>query len=363
MRMMTWHGVALLVTLGAGLASAEEPASASKARLVVVAGRLASGLFAGGELKEPFGVDADGAGNLYIAELGGGRIHKLTPKGEFTTIAGTGRKGDEGDRGPAAQATFNGMHNLAVTRTGDILVADTWNNRIRRIDGKSGVIAPFAATGKKGDTGDDGPALKAECGGLYCVSLNPAGTKAYVTDLDNRRIRVILMEDGTMSAVAGNGKKGIPMDGSVATESPLVDPRAAAVDSKGNVYILERGGHALRVVTPDGKIRTVVGTGKKGPPKDDVPALDATLNGPKHLCVDRNDDVIIADAENNVIVRYLPKTERLMRIAGTGKPGKGNLEGSPREAELSRPHGVFVDSKGTLYIVDSYHERVLKWVE
>lgn len=363
MHTMTFPLIAIGVVFSAGLAPAEEPAAGSRARLVVVAGRLANGVFAGGELKEPFGVDADGEGNLYIAELGGGRIHKLTPKGEFTTIAGTGRKGDAGDRGPAAQATFNGMHNLAVTRAGAILVADTWNNRIRRIDPETGLIGPFAATGKKGDSGDGGPALKAESGGLYCVSLNREGTRAYVTDLDNRRIRVVSLDDGTIRAVAGNGKKGVPVDGSAATESPLVDPRAAAVDSKGNVYILERGGHALRVVTPDGKIRTVVGTGKKGPPNDDIAALEATLNGPKHLCVDLNDEVIIADAENNVIVRYVPKTERLIRIAGTGKPGKGNLEGSPREAELSRPHGVFVDRKGTLFIVDSYHERVLKWVE
>ncbi|MCC7422951.1 MAG: hypothetical protein IT428_21970 [Planctomycetaceae bacterium] len=363
MRTMTVPLVVLCVAIVARPSPAEDLAAGSRARLVVVAGRLANGLFAGGELKEPFGVDADGAGNLYIAELGGGRIHKLTPKGEFTTIAGTGRKGDEGDRGPAAQATFNGMHNLAVTREGAILVADTWNNRIRRIDPRTGLIGPFAATGKKGDSGDGGPALKAECGGLYCVSLNPAGTRAYVTDLDNRRIRGIDLETGTIAAVAGNGKKGVPVDGSLAIESPLIDPRAAVADSKENVYVLERGGHALRVVTPDGKIRTVAGTGKKGPPQDDVPALEATLNGPKHLCVDRNDDVIIADAENNVIVRYVPRSGRLIRIAGTGKPGKGNLEGTPREAELSRPHGVFVDPKGTLYIVDSYHERVLKWVE
>lgn len=338
-------------------------ASATRAKLVVVAGRLAEGLYAGGELKEPFGVASDDRGVLTIVELGGGRVHRLTPNGEFTTVAGSGRKGDEGDAGPAEKATFNGMHALAISPTRDVYLADTWNNRVRVIDAKSGVIRTVVGTGKKGFGGDGGPATKADCGGLYCIAFDPNATHLYMADLDNRRIRVVRMADGIIETVAGNGKKGIPLNGAVAKEAPLVDPRAVACDTKGNVYVLERSGHSLRVVDPEGRIRTVAGTGRSGPPKDDVPALEATFNGPKHLCVDRHDDVIIADAENNVIVKYLPKTGRVVRIAGTGKPGKANLTGTPLEVELSRPHGVYVDAKGTLFVVDSYHERVLKWVE
>ena len=99
-------------------------------------------------------------------------------------------------------------------------------------------------------------------------------------------MRRIDLKTGIVTTVAGNGKKGIPTDGDLARSAPLVDPRAVAIDGRGNLYILERGGHALRVVDRSGKIRTVAGTGKQGDSGDGGKALEARLNGPKHLCVD-----------------------------------------------------------------------------
>src|SRR5205814_821699 len=136
--------------------------------------------------------------------------------------------------------------------------------------------------------------------------------------------------------------------------------RAATADAQGNVYILERSGHALRVVDSAGKIRTVAGTGKKGDSGDGGPALQATLNGPKHLCIDRDGGVLIADTENHIIRKYLPKDGTIIRVAGTGKKGTRGLGGPPDKAELSQPHGVYVDSNGTLFISDSSNHRVLK---
>lgn len=163
--------------------------------------------------------------------------------------------------------------------------------------------------------------------------------------------------------IAGNGEKGVPADGSLAVDAPLVDPRAVAVDRKGNVYILERNGNALRVVAPNGKIRTVVNaSGKKGATGDGGDALQATMSGPKHLCVDLEDHVIIADAENNLVRKYVPATEKILRIAGTGKKGAAGLGGAPEQCELSRPHGVVVRADGTLFITDSYNNRILKIV-
>jgi sugar lactone lactonase YvrE len=315
------------------------------------------------KLESPFGVDFDRAGNLYLVELTGQRVRKIGKDGILSTIAGDRKKGDRGDGGAAAAAQFNGMHNLAIGPDDTIYVADTWNNCVRAIDPRTGKIARIAGTGEKGFSGDGGPATKAQLGGVYCASLNPAGDALYLADLDNRRIRSVNLRTGIITTVAGNGERGAPRDGATATESPLVDPRAVAVDKSKNVYVLERSGHALRVVDREGKIRTVVGTGKAGAGGDDGDARTATLNGPKHLCFDHNGNVIIADTENHVIRKYLVGEGKIIRLAGSGRKGKKGIGGPPLEAELNQPHGVYVHRDGTLYIADSSNHRVLKIVE
>jgi sugar lactone lactonase YvrE len=290
----------------------------------------------------------------------GQRVRKVDAKGILTTIAGTGQKGDGGDGEAATKAQFNGMHSLAVTANGDLYLADTWNNRVRKIDAKTGVITTVAGTGQKGFSGDGGPAAKAQFGGIYCVALDPKGERLYLADLDNRRIRVVDLKSGTVNTVAGNGERGVPKDGADARSAPLVDPRAVAVDAKGNVYILERSGHALRVVDDKGKIRTVAGTGKAGATGDGGDARQATLNGPKHLCIDLEGNVLIADTENHLIRKYLPKEGKIVRVAGTGKKGADGVGGDPLKADLSQPHGVYMHPSGVLYISDSSNHRVLK---
>ncbi|WP_422924942.1 hypothetical protein [Singulisphaera sp. PoT] len=314
------------------------------------------------QLTSPFGVGFDGEGSMYIVEMLGNRIRKLGPDGKVTTVAGTGKKGDGGDDGPATSAEFNGMHHLVVARNGDVYIADTWNNRIRKLDPRTGRVTAFAGTGKKGFSGDGGPALKAEFGGVYCLALDDANKTLYLADLDNRRIRAIDMASGIVSTVAGTGKKGVPKDGAEATASPLVDPRAVAVDGKGYVYILERSGNALRVVDPQGKIRTVAGTGKKGHDGDGGPALEATFDGPKHLCTDAHSNVLIADTENHRIRVYHAATGKLTNLAGTGKNGASGLGKSPEEADLSQPHGVTFGPDGLIYLSDSSNDRVLKLI-
>lgn len=303
-----------------------------------------------GQLSSPFGLDFDAAGNMYIVELGGGRVHKLDTAGQFTTIAGDGSEGYSGDGGPAKQATFNAMHNIAVTPAGDLYISDSWNHCIRKIDHKTGNITTIAGTGKPGFSGDGGPATEATFNFLMCVSLNPTNDKLYLADLKNYRIRMVDLTTGIVETIAGNGEKGVPQDGAIATKSPLVDPRAVAVDSKQKVYILERGGHALRVVTPDGKIRTVAGTGKPGPAEG--PALKAQLYSPKHLTVDHDDNVIIADEHNSRICLFDPQKETLISILGAGVE-------TPHH-KLSMPHGVCVHEDGSIYVVDTGHHRIIR---
>ena len=313
------------------------------------------------KLNQPFGIDFDKAGNFYLVELAGDRVLKVDPSGLLTVIGGTGKKGNTGDCGPALQATFNGMHSLGVTPDGALYAADTWNHRVRKIDPKTGIIHAFAGTGKKGNTADGGPATQADLGGIYCVAFNADFTRLYLTDLDLRKIHYVDLKTGAIHHVAGNGKKGAPADGADARTAPLVDPRAACVDRKGNVYILERSGHALRVVDPKGKIRTVAGTGKAGNTGDGGDARKATLNGPKHLCVDLDDNVIIADTANHVIRKYTPHDGKIIRLAGTGKKGDSKDGGDPLAVSFNEPHGVFVHPTGTLYIVDSMNHRVFRW--
>lgn len=338
-------------------------ASAEKMVLVAGGGSSAAGPAKDAKLVAPFGIDFDKTGSAFIVELSGGRVLKIDPQGMFSTIGGSEEKGNAGDGGPATSASFNGMHSLAIGPDGTVYLADTWNNRIRTYDPKSGKVAAFAGTGEKGYAGDGGPALKAKFGGIYSVAFDAAGKNIVLADLDNRRVRKIELASGIVTTVAGNGEKGTPADGAVAAKSPLVDPRAACFDSKGNVYVLERSGNALRVVTADGKIRTVAGTGKVGATGDGGEAIKATLNGPKHLCADKEDNILIADTENHLIRKYIPKEGKIVRIAGSGTKGTAGIGGPPLEAELHQPHGVFLHPSGELYIVDSSNNRVLKIVK
>lgn len=317
-------------------------------------------VLAAGELKEPFAIDWDKSGTGYIAEMAGHRISLLDKSGKLSVFAGTGQKGLSGDGGPAANAQFNGPHHLLVGPDADLYVADTFNNVVRKIDLKTGIVTRVAGTGKKGFSGEGGPAVSADFGGCFCIAFDPKGETLYVCDLDSRRIRAVALKTGITVTVAGNGQKGVPKDGEDAKTQPLVDPRAVAADSKGNVYVLERGGHALRVVDASGKIRTVAGTGKAGLSGDGGPALQAQMSGPKHLSCDKDDNVLITDTETHTIRLYTPKDGKIRRIAGTGKKGSGGVGGAPEQVELNRPHGATIDPSGAIVISDSDNHRVLR---
>ncbi|TWU17640.1 Serine/threonine-protein kinase PknD [Novipirellula galeiformis] len=306
-------------------------------------------------LFEPYGVAFDKMGSTWIIEMSqGNRLLKIDPQGSLHHVAGQREAGFSGDGGLALNAQFNGPHNLVIRPEGQILIADTWNGRIRQFDPSTGKIGSLA--------GFDVPSERARKRGAYCITLDFSGTKLHVADLG--QVHEIDLTTGIARVVAGNGTKGVPVDGTLATASPLVDPRAAAADRLGNLYILERGGHALRVVDADGKIRTVVNAaGTRGNNGDGGNALAATMNGPKHLCIDNDNRVIIADAENHLIRRYDPSTGTIERIAGTGEKGSQGVGGPPLECQLNRPHGVTVHPEtGELYITDSYNNRVLKIV-
>jgi len=345
------------------LAPAQNARSQGEARVVLVAGgeTAAVGIPATqAKLTAPFGIARHPDASLRLVELAGGRYLKIDAQGVLSQLGGNGAKGYAGDGGPVRDAVFNSPHSLAIASSGDVYIADTLNYCVRRVDGRTGVITTLAGTGVNGYSGDDGPASRAQCSGVYCVALSPDDRRLYLADLENRRVRVVDLATGMITTIAGNGERGVPADGALAKDSPLVDPRAVAVDSQGNVYILERGGHALRVVDASGRIRTVAGTGARGYGGDGGPALQAEMRGPKHLCLDGEENVIIADTDNHVIRKYLPREGRIVAVAGAGRQGAAGVPGPAGEVELNFPHGVFLDADGSLLIVDSMNNRVLR---
>lgn len=320
-----------------------------------------------GDLVAPFSVAIDDAGVIYGIEfMDPHRVFQIAPAGELSFIAGaTGTAKDNADRAreepDPRKATFTAMHDIVLGPNRSLFIADTNNFRVRKLDMVTGQLSTVAGTGEKGFSGDGGPAVDAKVGGIYSLCFGPDFKRLYLTDLPNRRIRVVDMETGRIDTFAGSGEDTVPEDGALAAKTSLKDPRAVTADRLGNVYILSRNGHSLAVVDTKGRIRTVVNaSGKKGYSGDGGPAIEATMNGPKHLAIDPENRVIIADAENHVIRRYDPNTGLIERLAGTPERKGSTLTDDPLTSQLARPHGTRVKD-GWLYIADSYNNRVLRF--
>jgi sugar lactone lactonase YvrE len=261
------------------------------------------------------------------------------------------------------QAEFQGMHNLARTRDGRLYLADTFNHAIRLYDPATQTVATIAGNGQPGFAGDDGPVSPetVQFRQPICIALNDEETQLFIADIGNRRVRVMDLKTNQIRTIAGNGQKGVPQDGQPAREQPLTDPRAVSQDRQGRLYILERGGHRLYRLEPDGKILAVAGTGKPGRTGDGGPALQAAMNGPKYLVCDANGLVLIADTENHQIRAFDPEKQTLRTLVGTGQPGAGGLGQGPLQVQLKRPHGVVRHPKtGELWIADSDNQRILR---
>lgn len=315
-------------------------------------------------LQGPFAIAFDAAHTAWFVEYQGHRLGKLVD-GKPVYLAGTGTKGnsDSGDTkiGEKLIAQFNSPHNLAIAPDGLIYVADTFNHTIRIFDPKDNTVSTMAGNGLPG-FGGDGELMHRACfNETYHVALDPTGKHLYIVDLKNQRIRKIDLTTRIITTVAGNGKKGQPVEGSLATQSPLNDPRAVVADAKGQLFILQRGGHDSWKVDAAGKLSRLAGTGKKGYSGDGGSARDAQLNGPKHLCLDAQGNILIADTENHCIRRVVVKTGKIELVAGRGDE---SLLGDAASIALRQPHGVTVHP-GTqdIYIADSSNNRIVRLVQ
>ena len=308
------------------------------------------------EINSPYGVAADGAGNLYIADSGNDRIRKVDSTGTITTVAGTGEFGFSGDGGPATQAWVNSPDSVVVDGAGSLYISHRNNNRVRKVD-STGTITTIAGTGERGFGGDGGPASQAQISSPTGVAVDGAGN-LYIADSGNQRIRKV-DSTGTITTVAGTGEHGFGGDGGPASQAQISSPTGVAVDGAGNLYIADAGNHRVRRVDSTGTITTVAGTGEHGFGGDGGPASQAQISSPTGVAVDGAGNLYIADAGNHR-VRRVDSTGTITTVAGTGEAGFGGDGAPATQAGIDRLTGVAVDGAGNLYIADWNSNRVRK---
>jgi len=305
------------------------------------------------QLQQPTGVGLDGSGNLYIADHGNNRIQEVSPAGVISTLAGSGAYGFSGDNGPAIAATFANPQGVHADALGNVYVADTFNNRIRKIS-TTGIISTVAGNGSSSSGGDGGPAVAAGINGPYALALDPAGTHLFIADTQGNRIREVDLGTGIISTVAGSGSNGFSGDGGPAGSAELSGPRGVLVDALGDIFIADTFNNRIREVS-GGIINTVAGDGALGYSGDNGAATLAALRVPQGLGEDAAAGIFVADTGNNVIRRFTVNGT-IATVAGGGYTlGDG---GPAVGAGFNGPWDCTLDSAGDLYIADTYDYRV-----
>ena len=308
------------------------------------------------ELNYPVSVAVDGAGNVLIADSYNFRIRKMTPGGVIDTVVGTGTQGFSGDGGPATKAQIGLPTGVAVDSSGNLIIADFSNQRVRKVT-SGGVIQTAAGIGIQGYSGDGGPATSALLHLPTGVALDTTGN-LFIADSGNFRIRKVAT-NGTISTIAGNGTRGYSGGGGQAGSAELNGPAGLATDSAGNLFIADNFNQRVFKVTPGGVISTIAGNGTPGYSGDGGPATTAQLNEPWGVAVDSAGNLFIADLVNNRI-RKVTTDGVIHTVAGMGAAGYSGDGGPATMAQLNYPVGVTVDSSGNLFIADSGNNRVRK---
>jgi streptogramin lyase len=316
------------------------------------------------KLDQPFDVAFDKAGNLYFSDTFNHRIRRVDAKtGVITTVAGNGKKGFGGDGGKATDAMLNEPYGIELDAEGNLYIVDRLNYCVRKVDAKTAFITTVAGTGGKSGFGGDGgaadKALLVEPNGL-CLD---AKGNLYIADVAGHRVRVVDLKAGTVATLIGTGKGATNGDGGPLKDATTFGPRAIAMHPDGSLILVERNGHCLRRIDlAKGTIDRFAGTGKKGYAGDGGKALDATFDGPKEIDIDRDGNVFVVDTENEAIRRIDAKSGVVTTVAGKGRtktPGLGD-GGSATAATLGRPHGVAVGPDGAIYIGDTNSHRIRK---
>lgn len=315
------------------------------------------GLATSAQINNPFGLTRGPDGALYVCDTDNHRIRRIDAAGKITTVAGSGQRGYSGDGGPAIAAALNEPYEVRFDSKGNLLIVERLNHTVRRVDAATQKISTVAGTGTEGFSGDGGPATAATFKQPHSIALD-AQDNLFICDILNHRLRRVDAKTGVVTTVSGTGEKKKPTDGGPFAGAPLSGPRAIMFDPKGTLWLALREGNAVyRLDFKTGTLHHVAGTGKSGFLGNDGPAKDATLAGPKGIDLDAAGNVYLADTESHSIRMIEVATGMLRVIAGTGKKGDG-ADGDPLACAMARPHGVFVDKDGTVYIGDSEAHKV-----
>jgi len=309
------------------------------------------------QVNNPYGMAIGPDGGLYFCDLDNQQIRRLDLKTKRTTaIAGNGRRGYSGDGGPATAASLNMPHEIVFDAAGNIYIAERDNHVIRKIDRRTGIISTVAGTGTAGFGGDGGPGAQAQLRQPHSVVLDRDGT-LLICDIGNRRIRRLDLSTGIITTYAGTGEAKPTPDGAPVAGTPLNGPRTFARAANGDLYLALREGNAIfRIDRKTETLHRVAGTGEQGYSGDGGPALQAKLGGPKGLTLDRDRFLYVADTENHAVRRIDLKNGTIATVLGTGERGDGP-ESNPLGCRLSRPHGVLF-AGGRLYVSDSEAHRI-----
>lgn len=306
----------------------------------------------------PFGLVIGPDGGLYVCETTTNVIRRIDLKsGTISTVAGNGEEGYSGDGGPALKASLHEPYEIRFDAAGNMFLVEMMNHLVRRVDAKTGIITTVAGTGKQGFSGDGGPATKATLNRPHSIALDRSGG-LYICDIGNHRVRKVDLNTGVITTFAGTGEKRPTPDGASIAGTPLNGPRALDFDGDHSLYLALREGNAVyRLDLQAGTLHHLAGTGKTGYTGHGGPAKLATLSGPKGIALGPNGDIYLADTESHTIRVIRSKSGIIETVVGDGGKGDGP-DGDPAHCRMDRPHGVFVDPAGNVYIGDSSNNRV-----
>ncbi len=308
-------------------------------------------------LNSPADVAVDTQHNLYIADTENSRIRKVDSAGVITTVAGSDAAGHAGDGGPATSAQLYEPYAVDVDASGDLFIADETNNRVREVDA-SQTIQTVAGSGSYGYGGDSGPATQALFQGPEGIAVDKRDGSVYVADSSDYRIRHFTV-GGQIETVAGTGVYGFSGDGGPGNQAQISFVAKLAVDAQGNVYLADSGNQRIRMIATDGTISTVAGNGLSSYTGDGGLATKASLSYPGGVAVDADGNLYISDTYNNRI-RRVSTAGIISTIAGSGDAGFTGDGGPATKASLYHPKGLAVDDQGNVYVADTGIHRIRK---